>query len=356
MSTGSIPSRSADTATPEEVLDQLSRIITRGSRVLVVGGYGCGNVGDEAILSVLLDDIRSLGGVPRVVSVRPHETRVLHRAGAVPASPVALLRALVAADVVAIGGGGIFSAYMGPRSRHLPWVARLARVMRRRVVFRALGVYASTPASVARGLVAAMESADLVTVRDDASASALRAFGLQRRLLIEDDPALRIAAPNTGVRHPGTLGLAVRRVRDPECQRRLERELVAFIDALVASGRRPVLLPFCEHPAEPIEQDDAYARELAARSRHRDLSEVAPSGIAPAHMLALVQSLDAIVAMRFHALVFAIVAHVPVIALPYDDKCVSFAMSHGIAALDMRALTHEGLLAAVDSMTVAVAA
>jgi polysaccharide pyruvyl transferase WcaK-like protein len=64
-------------------------------------------------------------------------------------------------------------------------------------------------------------------------------------------------------------------------------------------------------------------------------------------MLERVQSLDAIVAMRFHAIVFASLASVPTVAVPYDDKCRSFVESRQIVAVEPSQLTAEALLAAL---------
>ena len=332
----------------DEVLRRLAHVLPPRTRTLVIGGYGCGNVGDEAILSVMLDDLRSLRARPRVVSVNAGETTQMHDVRAYPASLVNVGRALFEADALVIGGGGIFSRYMGPRSRQLPPLARIAKALGRRVVFRALGVYASTPPDVARALVGAMRHADFISVRDEASVEALRSFGLRRDLVVEDDPALRLPiSTGTAARSGCTVGLALRRVRDPEEQRHLEREFLAVIDGLVDRGVAPLLLPFSRHPSEPIEQDDAYAQDLRRRSRSPGRCSIAPADLTPLGMLDLVRSLDGVVAMRFHAIVFASLAGVPAVAIPYDDKCSEFLAEHRMSSVETSALTAQALLAAL---------
>jgi polysaccharide pyruvyl transferase WcaK-like protein len=343
--------------TNDEVLGRLAHVLPSGTRTLVIGGYGCGNIGDEAILSVMLDDLRTLGVRPRVVSVNAPETTQIHDVRAYAASLVSVGRALFEADALVIGGGGIFSRYMGPRSRQLPPLAGVAKALRRRVVFRALGVYASTPPDVARALVGAMRRADFVSVRDEASVAALRSFGLRRDVVVEDDPALRLPAPIAMAERNGrTVGLALRRVRDAQEQRRLEREFVAVIDGLVERAIVPFLLPFSRHPSEAMEQDDAYAQELIARSRRPEICRIAPAGLRPSEMLELVRSLDGIVAMRFHAIVFASLAGVPAVAIPYDDKCRSFLEDHAMASVAPPTLTADAVLASLPIGTTSVAA
>lgn len=317
-------------------------------RVLVIGGYGCGNAGDEAILSVLLRDLRDAQRDVRVVSADPRETASMHSVDAVAASPGALARATRWCDALVIGGGGIFSGYMGKRSMALPALALAAEAAGKTVVFRALGTYASTPRPVARGLVAAMQGARFVSVRDGASVEALRAWGLGRTVVREPDPALRLSRrPFNGSLPGGSIGLALRRVRDPLTQHRIEAEFVRTLDALVEAGRTPVLVPFCAHPSAEVEQDLAYAVTLRRHTARPDAIRVIDDARHPGELLDVVSRLDAIVAMRFHAIVFAHAARTPVLALPYDDKCSSFVHEYHLSSLPLASVTARSMLDAL---------
>jgi polysaccharide pyruvyl transferase CsaB len=312
----------------------------RRRKLLLVGGYGCGNVGDEAILSVLLGELRDLGARVRVVSADAAETRRQHGVEAVSARPLALARALLSCDTLVVGGGGIFSAYMGRRSMKLPALAGIARLLGKRVIFRALGVYGSTPPKVARRLVRAMERATFVSVRDDASVDALEAFGLRREVLREADPATRLKVePCDTVVPSRSVGLALRRVRDEEQQETLTAAFAQLIDDLVEDGYRPILLPFSEHPSEPFEQDLAYANEVRALTREPARCRVLEAQLRPGQMLGVVRQLDALVGMRFHAIVFGRRASVPTVAVPYDDKCRAFAEEHAMPSVELDHVT-----------------
>lgn len=338
---------SAERVTPDEISHSLSRVLRPRDRVVVLGGYGCGNLGDEAILTVLLDDLRQLGARTHVVSANPAETARLHNVGVVQASAGSVARAILAADAVLIGGGGIFSSYMGDRSRRLPELAAGARLLRKKVIFRALGVYRETPGRVARSLVRAMEHADFISVRDEASIEALRGFGLRSRLYLEDDPAMRLAPAQFQDARSGRVGLAVRQVRNAADQASLRACIIEVANRLIASGRSPYFLPFSAHPSEPCEQDDAYCRELIASTLSPTACCVVPPSTSPAQMLGLFSHLDAVIAMRFHAIVFAAASGVPMVALPYDDKCSSFLAEHGLAGLDIKTVSAAAIIAAL---------
>jgi polysaccharide pyruvyl transferase WcaK-like protein len=158
---------------------------------------------------------------------------------------------------------------------------------------------------------------------------------------------------NSGVPEHAT-GFALRRVRDPLEQHRLAGEFAAVVSRLARDGKEVVLLPFSSHPSAAGEQDIAYAREIRERAPAPSLRIIEPGG--PWQMLDVVGRLDRIVAMRFHAIAFAQAARTPVLALPYDDKCASFAAEHGVPALTLPHLTADGLLASLSLTKRAVAA
>jgi polysaccharide pyruvyl transferase WcaK-like protein len=233
---------------------------------------------------------------------------------------------------------------MGKRSMSLPLLALMALAARKRVIFRALGVYRSTPLPVARALVFAMERAHFVSVRDRASLDALDAFGLRRHAILEPDPALRLQARPHGVALPASaVGFALRRVRDPGMQVRAQGDLIAQINAVTAAGADALLLPFSRHPTVPLEDDLDYAMELRALSASPSNVTVVDEPLHPAQMLDIVGGLERLVAMRFHAAVFGHIAGVPMDIIAYDDKCASFAEEHGLAYRTLDQTLHHPL-------------
>ena len=77
--------------------------------ILVVGGYGYRNVGDEAILASLLRTLQ--GRHVTVISRLPAETAAMHEVRAVPITAAA--GELLSHRTLVIGGGGLFGADMG---------------------------------------------------------------------------------------------------------------------------------------------------------------------------------------------------------------------------------------------------
>jgi polysaccharide pyruvyl transferase CsaB len=336
---------------PEQstAVEEFAASLNGARGVLIAGGYGCGNAGDEAILSVLLGEPALATREVTVVSSDPRDTARVHGVHAVAARPAPLLGAIGACDTLVVGGGGIFSAYMGRRSMLLPFITLAARAATKRVLFRALGVYRSTPPAVGRLLAVSMDRAAFASVRDAPSAAALRRFGMKRSPMLEPDPALRLQpAAHTCDIPLHAVGFALRRVRNEAQQPRLDAVYAEAIAAVEDSGRVPILIPFCSHPTQAVEQDEAYLAELRSRSGAR--SCLLLDRLPPADLLSVVASLDALVAMRFHAILFGHIAGTPTLAVPYDDKCSAFAAERAIPTIGMSALTRDVLLSGLAEL------
>ncbi|MCA1813848.1 MAG: polysaccharide pyruvyl transferase family protein [Halobacteriales archaeon] len=316
-----------------------------GERVLLIGGYGVGNLGDEAILAGLIQQHDLWDAT--VVSLAPEETTALHGVHAVPPLGARFARALARSKVVVVGGGGIFSAYMGPLARGIPWAVLAARGLRKQVEFRALGVYPGTPRPTLRVLARAAEGARYISVRDATSLRTFRDMGVRRAIDVVPDPALALepASPELGLAAlasgaPGLRGpfvaFGVRQVRDPQEQVRLEAAVAGLGTVLVRAGIEPLFIPFSRHRSEDLEDDEAFARRLIASI---GAGRILDGLHHPREILALLQQAQCVVAVRFHALVFALRAGVPVVSLPYDAKCSDLLSQLGQEGLALHAVT-----------------
>lgn len=309
--------------------------------ILVVGGYGYRNAGDEAILAGLLT---TLGGMRvTVVSRSPAETTAMHGVPAIPMTGA--LRALGHHRTVLIGGGGLFGRDMGRIGRLLPLFGLLARALGRRVVVDGVGVDAGMT-SLHRFLVGRLlRAADSVTVRDEASARVLRAWGIAP--MVAEDLSTRMApaparagrdllrAAGVDARRP-VVGLCLTAVNPA-----LAEAVIGAVTELVE--RRPelqfCLVPMSQHPFVEHHNDLLLARSLQARNPRLRIVEGSHH---PAALLSLFGALDAVVAMRYHAYLFAERAGVPLIPIAYADKSLAWLAERGHPAVEPsgEALSH----------------
>jgi len=303
--------------------------IRPGDRVLVLGGYGVRNVGDEAILSGLLNELPECR--LRVVSRAPGETSEMHR---VKALSTALAPAAAwGSDVLIVGGGGIFSGHMGTMGKLIPLFSRLALVRGLRVTFQAVGVYSSAPPWVVRSIAAVAPKLASITVRDAASARFLRSWGVEAPVVPDLSQAMPSAPSKTGRELLRTLGLRPRRPRvalcltatEPSLTEALLRSVARAIDALPEV--QFAFVPMSHHPTVPRHNDLQFGQRLRSMAPRLAVLE---DWLHPAEILALLGQFPVVVCMRYHSLLFAARAGAEIVAIPYAEKCSSWLEEQGL--------------------------
>jgi polysaccharide pyruvyl transferase CsaB len=311
--------------------------VDRRPRIFLVGYYGTANLGDEAIREAIEAAARALDVEVANFAVRgpgrgdPREVR------SSPGSWRAYVAAIRRADRVVIGGGGVLKDEGLRLPVDLLATALLARLLRRRVTLLAVGV-GPFYSRIGRWLIAAVARlARVRTVRDEASAVALRGLGVGG-VEVGADPVLAMTAPRPagGSDRPAgrraIVGLRPWFLKDPEPEARR----AAFRRA-VADGLRPLI-------------DAGWELELAALYWSRDRDEAAAlarllgAGAsvsipeAPSDWEALVASTagaDLVIAMRYHCVAAGVAAGRPVLALAYEPKVRSLATELGLGRLDV---------------------
>jgi polysaccharide pyruvyl transferase WcaK-like protein len=295
--------------------------------VLVVGGYGYGNVGDEAILRGLLT--RLAGHSVTVVSRSPTETAVTHGVRSIGIEHAA--GALRHHRSVLIGGGGLFGRDMGRIGRMLPSFGLLAVGMGKTVVIDGVDVERPATASARILLPLLMRAVRGVGVRDRTSAAVVERWGVTPSVRPDLSTWMAPASMDTG------RSLLLRAGVD------LERPVVGL--ALTAVNRglaEPVLLavmrtidalpemqfcfiPMSRHPWVTAHDDSRFGAHLVAL---RPQVRLVDGAMPPDVVLAAFGQLSAVVAMRYHAMLFADRAGTPLVPIPYADKTKRWLADH----------------------------
>jgi polysaccharide pyruvyl transferase WcaK-like protein len=339
----------------------------RPLRVLVVGNYGNGNTGDEAVLAGLLPALTSVAEVT-VVARRPAEVTRLHGVAAVRTTSGSAVRALLRTDVIAVGGGGMFGAGLPPLVAVLPYVLCAARLLLgKRLVFQAVGIYPDTPAPVLAALrLAAVLSAG-VLVRDASSVAALRqgwlGRRLGRRLALVHDPAIDVlAAPADQAREllssAGVTGaplvISVKPTPDQELTDRMLAGLAAAADRWVdRSGGWVAILPLSvqgDYGLGAQQSDAVLGGRVRSLARRPDRIVVLPEGASPALAKAVVGQAAGVIGVRLHAQIFAWSMGVPLLALPFEAKSHTFLAQVGGTGIALSELDDRRLHDWVDAL------
>jgi polysaccharide pyruvyl transferase CsaB len=330
-----------------------------GARSILIAGYfGFGNAGDEAILAAMLADLRRLRpDLDAVVaSGNPAATAADHGVRSVARDDLpVVIAAMRASDLVLLGGGGLFEDYwevpleriFTPRSGGLPFYAGfalLAAWLGRPAMVYAAGVGPLTSEAGRRLTRVVFDLCAAATVRDDGSLALLESLGAQApRAEVAADPAFGFAAPDPASLAPllAALGLAPgeRPVGvalrpwsfgpDPEVW---EAEAAAGLGRfLAASEDRLLLLPFQAGDVVLLRR----LRAALGSVRDRDRVLIVERRLTPAELAGVTAACGRVLAMRYHAALFALAAGVPVAALAYDPKVASLLAAAGLADVSL---------------------
>jgi len=356
----------------ENVVEKIKNII------LIAGYYGFENVGDEAILSAILTDLRkqrqNLEFI--VISSNPEKTASLHHVRSVHWKDInALLGAARECDLVVLGGGGIFQDYWGvPAGIQLTqfhWgisyyssIGLLANLFKKPFMIYSVGVGPLITEEGKRWTRLTFELADAATVRDPESRALLTSLGVPaKQVQIKPDPGLSLVpkakaaaeifeAAGVSLRERPILGVCLRNWTEGEKSTAWKQELASALDRFLEKhNAQVVFIPFqvVEHE---LENDHAVALELIDMMNFKDRVHTISGTYSPEVTAGLISRCRMLVGMRLHSLIFAASAGVPAMALAYDPKVYNFMKSLGLSeyTLDLQTMDMEALASMLNTV------
>ena len=303
--------------------------------ILISGYYGFNNIGDESILRTVIDNLREM--LPdvdiTVLSRSPAQTREKYWVRAVRRMNLwSLFRALRRCDMLLSGGGSLLQDATSGRSiLYYLFILRLAQLLGKRTFIYSQGIGPISDPRNRRLTAAVLRRTDGIVVRDAGSRELLLEIGVPGdRIHVTADPVIRVRKPDPALgleilaqegcpKVPGrlTVGWAVK-ARKPD--RAFLREVGRCILWLKEEyGADSVLIPFFHD--EDVGVCEAVADHLEGKAgclRRKYLSE---------ETLSIIGSMDVMVGVRLHALIYAAVMGVPMIGVSYDPKVDSFLSS-----------------------------
>ncbi|MCU1398074.1 MAG: polysaccharide pyruvyl transferase CsaB [Acidimicrobiales bacterium] len=306
------------------------------SNVILVGAFGQGNPGDEALCAAFC---AALGDHDvTVVSADPESTTLQHGRPALASSARAVGRAVRRADAVVVGGGTVFKQLgrsSGRRANSL-----LANTSALLAGARASGTSVAmigVGAGLLRGPSARamcrwiLPRADLVVLRDEESAGVLADAGVNPPFWIGSDPAWALFD------QPDGYGRGVadqRRITVALSHHGIGR---SSIDAIVA-GLQPLAGDWTIRLQPWQVGENSLDQRLAEDLRERlGGAEIIGPPIDLPHAAQIFSGDDLVIGMRFHALVAAAAAGSRFVAIAHEPKLAGLARRLGQASVPVHA-------------------
>jgi polysaccharide pyruvyl transferase CsaB len=328
-------------------------------KIGISGSYGGFNLGDEAILQVLVSELRrSLNVEITVFSRNARDTRERHRVERVVQSTELSRREIQAIvadlDLFILGGGGIL--YDADADMYLREVL-LAHEANTPVMVCAISAGPLADRGLRGRVRDALNKAAVVTVRDRHARQLLEEVGVERDIVLTADPAL-LLAPD-----PLTLEEILRaEAIDPEARligfsvrepgpaapdldvEHYHRLLANAADYLIDRLDSEVVF----FPMERRSFDVQHSHAVVGRMSHAQRATVLKRDYTPGQILSLLTHFDFTVGMRLHFLIFSALAQVPFVGLPYATKVAGFLEDLRLQAPALAHVSAGQLIAHID--------
>jgi polysaccharide pyruvyl transferase CsaB len=290
---------------------------------LISGYYGFGNLGDEALLDVIVGRLKARYPTATVDVLSGDPAGTASRLGvtATPRADVSAVgRAIARADVVLSGGGGLLQNITSLRSLlyYAGIIRRATRAGKRTMIFaQSIGPLDVLGRAVVRVCCGGVSAA---TVRDERSRALLAS--LVPNVVVERtaDPVFALEPPAEpldlhaeGLDGPGPLAIvSVRRWQHKETT---VANVAAVVDRLAEEhGVQVAFLPLGGAP-------DAEVSTAIIR-RAKSTPVLLPQ-MTLAQAAQVIGRASFVIGMRLHALIIAARLGVPFAAIPYDPKVTS---------------------------------
>jgi polysaccharide pyruvyl transferase CsaB len=303
-------------------------------RVAISGSYGGLNLGDEAILEVILRELRASLDVDIVVFSRnPKDTERRHKVRAVPIREMhkdEIFDELRKLDLFVLGGGGIlYDEAIETYLRDVNWAKELGIP----VIIYAISVGPFKTPESKQLVVETLSRVDKITVREGEAKRILHDLGVNQEIEITSDPALLMKPqPFTkdmlkkeGIDSDNHLvGFSVREPGPAAPDLNIEQYhgiLANTADYMVERFDAQILFV----PMEGGEnKDPQHSHAVISKMANAQRANVLKGEYTSGEVLGLIKNMSFIVGMRLHFLIFAGIQKVPFVALPYASKVSGF--------------------------------
>lgn len=332
--------------------------------ILIGGYYGAGNLGDEAILECMLKDFRAQRDDLAffVTSWNPTQTRKQYKVESFHWQDIpALLEAGQQANLIILGGGGLFQDYWGLEKDYylrsgfrdisaygsLPLLAQLLGTPCM-IYAVGLGPFKSKEALLHTRF--AFENCQASTLRDPESLILLKSSGYPDKKSIPipkvlADPVFTLATDNRDTFQANTLlnkykidarsnliTVSLRYWSQADSKlnwlEKIAYGLNKFLE--VNDTFQVILLTFQNNDLSEFTNDGSINNEFKQfdiQNRYHLITDQ----ITPRMAQALIQKSSLLLGMRLHSLIMGINANTPIVGISYDPKVASLMKSAGLS-------------------------
>ncbi|HOM02309.1 MAG TPA: polysaccharide pyruvyl transferase CsaB [Acetivibrio sp.] len=297
---------------------------------IISGYYGFKNIGDDAMLMAIIDNLRMYRKDLRilVLSKNPLETGLVYNVDSINRfNLLKILHIMKNSKLFINGGGSLIQDNTSTRSLvYYLGMIWLAKKMGMKVMIYANGIGPLNKEKNRRLTKKVVNQVDVITLREELSCEELRNLNIQKpNIKVTADPAFTIM-PEKNERinqllisegidpNEQFIGISVRRWGEHE---KYENVIAALADYIVEKyGVKPLFIAM-HYPG-----DLAIIQNIMSKMKHK--SFVISHKPTVSEMLGIIGKTQMLIGMRLHALIFAASLGIPVIGMVYEPKVEGF--------------------------------
>lgn len=315
-------------------------------KIIMSGYFGFSNSGDDAILKSIIESFKSLNPYLniKVLSKDPVLTEREYGVAAVDRFKFFDVRkSLKASDMLISGGGSLLQDKTSSRSIwYYLLIMKLAKRYKKKVFVYSNGVGPINKIFNRNITRRVLNKVDYITLRDKDSYDFIKSIGVNNpNIKVLSDPVfnLKEASDESVCKkfdiNEDTVLVSIRSWIDDE---KLIAELSKFLNYLIDEGKNIVFMPM------QTPRDTTISEKIAANLKSSTIiNEKYPVEI----LMSLMKNANFIVAMRLHAMIYAIHQNVPFIGLSYDPKTETLLKDFDESInIDVDAINYDDLLKA----------
>lgn len=296
-------------------------------KVVISGYYGFDNFGDDAILSVLCDKLKSLNAGVTVISSNPSKTANDYGVKSVKNFDIKnLVKTIKSSDILISGGGSLLQDVTSLKSLlYYSFVIACAQFFKKDVIIFAQGI-GPLKRKISQNIVKNLISkAKFVSVRDKKSLELLQNWGINAYLV--NDPVFNVKIKDV----PKNYAVGIQLRDFPSLSEAFLNNLADNV-LKYFNGRKIELFVFqksldtvvCKH----------FERILKTKNPQVDTKIIYYKN--RTETFKRISQLDCMIAMRFHAVIAALKAGVKTAGINYDVKVQKLAEEADIPLISLK--------------------
>ncbi len=291
-------------------------------KICISGYYGFNNFGDETILKILINNLKSFDINPdiTVFSSNPDNTSKIHNVKSVQTfDMVNVIKALKNCDCLISGGGSLLQDVTSIKSLiYYLTVLACAQFFRKKTIIFAQGIGPINNKYLQKITSAILKKTSFISVRDDKSLELLDKWEI--KAIKTPDPVWNI--PLVNIQKTNKIGVQLRSSKN------LSEETVKNLANCINKyfpGREIILM------ALQNEQDLPVLEKLKPYLNNSVIYE----NTSNEKIIQDIASLDTLIAMRYHACLAAIKNNVKLLPLSYDIKVENLAKDFSLEYINL---------------------